>query len=94
MLTHHDVSRCSDDDRHDRIEDEPGGRQQTSGIALEASTHSHFQPGTPALPSSVDWMATCMNETNICEAGYEVPKMAIRVANSRGVLHKGKRESL
>jgi hypothetical protein len=49
-------------------------------------THSHLQPAIPYVPFRVSWIATCMNETNIEAAGYELLNIATLVANSDGVL--------
>ena len=83
-ITHEEETGCGDNDGHDRVEDEPGVSAVLVGTLCP--THSHFQPGTPCLPSSVTCIATCMNDTNIDEAGSDVPKMAMRVASSDGVL--------
>jgi hypothetical protein len=49
-------------------------------------TYSHLQPAIPYVPSKVSWIATCMKETNIEAAGYELLNIATLVANSDGVL--------
>lgn len=49
-------------------------------------THSQRHPSMPCAPFNVSWIATCMNETNMDAAGYELLKIATRVASSLGVL--------
>ena len=58
----------------------------TTTVMMALKTKSHFHPGTPCRPSSVSCIDTCMKETNMEEAGYDVPNIAIRVASSDGVL--------
>ena len=58
----------------------------SSRIDRCGKTYSHLQPAIPYDPSRVSCMATCMKETNIEAAGYELLNIATLVASSEGVL--------
>jgi hypothetical protein len=69
--THHDKAHGSDNDRHDGVEDEsaPLSTIRLPPVPFRSFTYNHFHPGIPRLPCSVDWIATCMVETNIEATG-------------------------
>lgn len=57
----------------------------TMTVMMALNTKSHCQPRRPPLPSIPLCNAACMKETKMLAPGYDVPKMAIRVAISEGV---------